>query len=238
MPGSAAGTPRLVEALRAYYLPDVVMDAGGATRKVTLQELCAQFPAPIVDKYYSLRGMLQRESIRFDAGVLAATRSLWRTYTACLGERMTREGYVLVFGHVQRAVRDLAQQRDLSYDASDKAAREAVLREDWAKDAEGGAGMDFAHFAWALFQVADLWTDEVAAPAYADFLRRLVAQLTRERGGEREFAFIWHHVRPYGADGAGSGTLSRAAERHEAATRQEQIANALDALGAVRSRLK
>ena len=64
---------------------------------------------------------------------------------------------------------------------------EQLAESDWARDAEGQPYLDRDRFAWTFFELADLYTPSLAGDDYADFLRRLTAQITRGGdGGTRQ----------------------------------------------------
>lgn len=226
----------LLDSLESHYLPDTTAgaaataaevsdddgaagptsSAGPRVRKMRLEEVYAQYAGPAINKYYSEKAILQRESMRFHPDVIAATRSMWSVYVSCLGKRMTRDGYLLIFGHAQRVVRNLIDGVDassaLAEDLSSKDGRDSALLRDWEVDSEGQETMDYAHFALSWFQVADLWTEDVSATSYAGLLDKLFHSMTRmlkvdDRPSgvsekvlgkeKRELAFIYQHVPKY-----------------------------------------
>ena len=64
---------------------------------------------------------------------------------------------------------------------------EQLAESDWARDAEGQPYLDRDRFAWTFFELADLYTPSLAGDDYAEFLRRLTAQITRGGDGGRNF---------------------------------------------------
>ena len=64
---------------------------------------------------------------------------------------------------------------------------EQLAESDWARDAEGQPSLDRDRFAWTFFELADLYTPSLAGDDYAEFLRRLTAQITRGGDGGRTF---------------------------------------------------
>ena len=189
----------LLVALEAHYLPE----AKAACAPISLESLFAEYEPVAVQALFSEQAILRRESLRFSAAVLAPTRAMWRVVTRCLGARLPRTAYLLLFGHAQRVVLSLAgggwapQAGGLTLAHAPEAlfgeggelsaAASAALMRDWEEDSEGseggsapGAALDFAHFALAWFQVADTWTEDVSAASYGGLLTRLFEALTRK----------------------------------------------------------
>ena len=65
----------------------------------------------------------------------------------------------------------------LGADAYDEAEAEAEAREEWARDCKGGSTMDRAAFLDALFELGDLYTDDVAAATLEAFLQGLLSRV-------------------------------------------------------------
>jgi adenylate kinase family enzyme/YHS domain-containing protein len=54
----------------------------------------------------------------------------------------------------------------------------AVIEEDWENDCEGNSSLDYTQFYNTLFQLADVWTEEVASGTYSEFLMKVYRRIT------------------------------------------------------------
>ena len=110
-----------------------------------------------------------RSSLRQHPRVLEAVKMWWDTASASMQDdgRMDFEEYLLVSKLMYKALIDVWDEED--------AVRSA--EEDWARDAgRGGAGANELSedlFGDAMFELADIWTEEIDGDAYADFLWKL-----------------------------------------------------------------
>lgn len=197
-------------ALEQRYLPDItsprknnqppnsIEHTKPVIRKVNLSELYKLYPLETIEKYYSEKAILQRESIRYHPAVVACTKAMWKLYTRSLGVRMHKEGYMLLFGHAQRIMRNVMEAMDpttvlfgggngitdtvvsgIPTTTTTLPMKNFTLEKDWGEDSEGNEYMDYPQFAFAWFQIADLWTDEVNPLVYAILLNKLYISMTR-----------------------------------------------------------
>ncbi|CAG9329088.1 unnamed protein product [Blepharisma stoltei] len=56
-----------------------------------------------------------------------------------------------------------------------------VIEEDWDTDSAGADALDYKHFYDAIFQLADIWTEEVNPNTYAEFLIKIYRRITTKR---------------------------------------------------------
>lgn len=54
----------------------------------------------------------------------------------------------------------------------------AVIEEDWENDSESCGSMNYSQFYNALFQLADIWTEEISPNSYSDFLLKIFRRIT------------------------------------------------------------
>ena len=133
-------------------------------------------------EFYDDASVRQRVQLKQHPGVQAALARLWdAANTDSRDHVLDRAEYGVMHRKMLLALRPMIGPRE--------ALRSA--EEDWAADAEGEAvkAIDRPKFEWALFELADLWTDSVSAAEYADFCDRMLApDHDARRGGARALA--------------------------------------------------
>ena len=141
--------------------------------------------------------MRQRVALKSDPRVQAALARLWdAANTDSRDHVLDRAEYGVMHRKMLLALRPMIGPRE--------ALRSA--EEDWAADAEGEAvkAIDRPKFEWALFELADLWTDSVSASEYADFCDRMLRLITtrdaagraRWRGDEEIVRLRYRETKP------------------------------------------
>ena len=146
---------------------------------------------------YSDKALLQRESLKFDKQVLHELNRIWnlvdsdknRVIDYAEFSVMHHKLFVLYHAHIPESERPTPEDEM------------SMLREDWAKDSaplhdkklqEEGRKYAVAlsrdpneglmtrqHFIRAWFHMADLWTDEISADIYANFLRYTISKIAK-----------------------------------------------------------
>ena len=61
----------------------------------------------------------------------------------------------------------------------EEAAR--VVEQDWENDSAGTGSLDYNLFYNALYELADMWTDEIDPQQYADFLKKVFRRITTKK---------------------------------------------------------
>eukprot|EP00937_MAST-01D_sp_MAST-1D-sp2_P001406 g1406.t1 len=126
--------------------------------------------------FFSDAALLQRESLKFDPQVRRLLRKLWEVTDSDSNEhidkteytQMIHRIYLCLYTREQAGARAGAEAHALAKEHR-RRARELADRE-WVVDAQGGSSLDSSLFTQAWFQLADTWTPEISATAYADFL--------------------------------------------------------------------
>ena len=114
-----------------------------------------------------LDNLKKRFSLRRHPLVLEALEKWWRTAQHSMqqaggdGYMLTREEYMQVFSRVFTVM----VEEDF-----DPEEAMTTAEEDWASDAKGGQFMRRSDFLDSLFELADVWTEEIDPQEYADFL--------------------------------------------------------------------
>eukprot|EP00741_Cyanophora_paradoxa_P003570 tig00000093_g3468.t1 len=145
--------------------------------------VAAQFPVPALPvallpepALYEPANLVRRDLLRFDAGLRALTRDLWKAVAASAkGEAggIDREAYMAVSRLFYRAL----------HRRWDPAHADACAAADWEADSRGQPTMSPAAFAGSLFELVDLWTEGVGAEEYRRLLSGLVEAITERSEG-------------------------------------------------------
>ena len=132
-------------------------------------------------EFYDDASVRERVALKSDRRVQAALARLWdAANTDSRDQVLDRAEYGVMHRKMLLALRPMIGPRE--------ALRSA--EEDWAADAEGEAvkAIDRPKFEWALFELADLWTDSVSAAEYADFCDRMLRLITtRDAAGRAQW---------------------------------------------------
>jgi hypothetical protein len=148
-------------------------------------------------EFYDDASVRQRVQLKQHPRVQAALARLWdAANTDSRDHVLDRAEYGVMHRKMLLALRPMIGPRE--------ALRSA--EEDWAADAEGEAvkAIDRPKFEWALFELADLWTDSVSASEYADFCDRMLRLITtrdaagraRWRGDEEIVRLRYRETKP------------------------------------------
>lgn len=148
-------------------------------------------------EFYDDASVRQRVQLKQHPRVKAALARLWdAANTDCRDQVLDRAEYGVMHRKMLLALRPMIGPREALHSAE----------EDWAADAEGEAvkAIDRPKFEWALFELADLWTDSVSATEYADFCDRMLRLITtrdaagraRWRGDEEIVRLRYRETKP------------------------------------------
>ena len=148
-------------------------------------------------EFYDDASVRERVALKSDRRVQAALARLWdAANTDSRDQVLDRAEYGVMHRKMLLALRPMIGPRE--------ALRSA--EEDWAADAEGETvkAIDRPKFEWALFELADLWTDSVSAAEYADFCDRMLRLITtrdaagraRWRGDEEIVRLRYRETKP------------------------------------------
>jgi len=124
-----------------------------------------------------MESVKKRFALRHHPLVLEALNGWWTTAQSSMkagggsGQRLSKDDYVEIFTKVFTVMVE---------DDFDPDEARASAEEDWAKDAKGGNSLRRCDFLDSLFELADVWTEEIDAQEYADFL-----DLTRRTVSDR-----------------------------------------------------
>jgi hypothetical protein len=107
-----------------------------------------------------------RESIKFDKRIVRVLNEIWKVTDLNHNNLVERDEYIVMSKKLYRVfVEDACDAPGLD------GQREA--EDDWAKDALGVPALNRHRFAQGWFELADLWTDNICATEYYDFLEKV-----------------------------------------------------------------
>ena len=132
---------------------------------------------------YNDKKLLERQSLRFDAGITTLLEELWSVADADGSHRLDCGEYTDM--HIQLQTIFLG-------DDFDREAAEAVAYREWEFDARGKDGLGHGDFSAAFFQMADQWRagKDISRTSYVSFLQGLIDKSTYvSAGGIRRW--IW-----------------------------------------------
>jgi hypothetical protein len=135
----------------------------------------------------------QRMALRRSKAVRATLQTWWSTAMRTLRAQCEGDGilhmdfatYTLIY---KRIVEALAHESDEPYD---EVEAEGYAAEDWSRDSHDGLTMTREAFQDSLFQIADLYTEEVDEHQYAHFLTRVLSRCVHGHGKDLETAVFW-----------------------------------------------
>ena len=120
------------------------------------------------DTSFDLPEMIdKRQALRADPNVSAVLDRWWVAADVNNSGKVSREEYL----HL-----GIALYHALVGDGDEEAARESA-EDDWEQDSQGKEEMDEEHFKTSIFELADLWTDNIEPEEYVRFLDRLLVKM-------------------------------------------------------------
>eukprot|EP00947_MAST-08B_sp_MAST-8B-sp1_P004901 g4901.t1 len=125
---------------------------------------------------YSKKALFQRESLTFHPGIRAMLEKVWEV-TDEDGSGGIEEGEYYV---IQRKLYCALVENHFGSTLSKEAMAEwqKIATGDWADDARGEECIEKRGFFASWFALVDVWTDEISAEEYMDFLAALFHQIT------------------------------------------------------------
>ena len=170
----ASVTASMQEALHDVQIEAKVKEAARQDTSTVITEVTSKATVGQVPlwmqgnaKMAELDNLRKRFALRRHPLVLEALEKWWRTAQFSMqqaggdGYMLTREEYMQVFSRIFTVMVE---------DDFDPDEAMSTAEEDWASDAKGGNFMRRSDFLDSLFELADVWTEEIDAQEYADFL--------------------------------------------------------------------
>ena len=134
-----------------------------------------------VNAFYTNKGLMQRESLRYDPAILAILDQFWRVSDGDGSGKVDREEYITMSVKLYYVVVG-------SKDDDEEDDAHATAEEEWEHDCLGYTFLDKARFKQAWFQLADMWTETVDPDEYATFLADVLGCLTyKDETGKRRW---------------------------------------------------
>lgn len=119
-------------------------------------------------KYESAGIMEQRNKIKHASSVREAINRFWQLLPKNSSGHIEKQYYIeLCLRFSKLLLPDFSRDESLS-----------VIEEDWEADSEGCPSLSYSQFYNAVFQLADLWTEEILPTAYSDFLLKIFRRIT------------------------------------------------------------
>eukprot|EP00753_Platysulcus_tardus_P019162 PLAT7063.14.p1 GENE.PLAT7063.14~~PLAT7063.14.p1 ORF type:complete len:673 (-),score=227.14 PLAT7063.14:64-2082(-) len=118
---------------------------------------------------YTVENQMKRRALRRHAGVKSAINRLWTLRQMRKNEdgQLKRMPYIMLCAIIHKVLVPRADDEEIIASSEDS----------WATDAEGGSFMDETHFFNGMFELADVWVEEIDGDAYALFLSQLLASI-------------------------------------------------------------
>ena len=134
---------------------------------------------------YTEENEAKRQSLRHHPEVKQALEKWWETAMSTVEadgrakeEVMRKEDYITVSKCMYKAL----------IETYDEAEALAEAEEDWEKDSQGTGALGKKLFLDAMFELADMWTETIAAEEYRDFLNQLFHCVAEQRPNG---TFVW-----------------------------------------------
>ena len=119
-------------------------------------------------KFESAGMMEQRNKVKYTSEVRAAINRFWELLNKNNEGRIEKAPYCdLCLRFSKLLIPDFSKEEIL-----------AVVEEDWINDSEGEGSLSYSQFYNALFQLADVWTEEISPAGYSDFLMKIYRRIT------------------------------------------------------------
>ena len=113
------------------------------------------------------QALAQRKALSKDNLIKGKLDAIWAKLPKNSEGKLDKNGYTKVFTALGCLLNP-----DL-----DRGAVQKLVEADFAKDAKGGVTLDQALFHAAAFELADIWTPDISANTYAEFLQTSFAAL-------------------------------------------------------------
>lgn len=119
-------------------------------------------------KFESAGMMDQRNKVKYTSEVRAAINCFWELLGKNTEGRIEKGPYCdLCLRFSKLLIPDFSKE-EIS----------AVVEEDWLNDSEGEGSLSYSQFYNALFQLADVWTEEISPAGYSEFLMKIYRRIT------------------------------------------------------------
>ena len=119
-------------------------------------------------KYESASIIDQRNKLKNSSSVREAINRFWQLLPKNTSGHIEKPHYIeLCLRFSKLLLPDFSREESLS-----------VIEEDWESDSEGSPNLSYTQFCSSIFQLADLWTEEITPAAYADFLSKIFRRIT------------------------------------------------------------
>lgn len=136
--------------------------------------------------FETIEWKLRRKKLRQNKKVQEQVKILWDT-AETKTFRLFRNEYL---DYHLSVCHFLMEESGEAFDESD--AWESA-HEDWRNDSQGTGSLHFDFFLDSVFELVDLWTQNVQLNDYVRFLKKLVSRVTTPKGkkGKRQWAHAW-----------------------------------------------
>ena len=124
------------------------------------------------NRKFESAGMIdQRNKVKHTSEVRSSINRFWDLLPKTTEGRIDKQNYVdLILRFSKLLIPDFSKEEIL-----------AVVEEDWANDSEGADSLSYSQFYNALFQLCDVWTEDISASGYSEFLMKIYRRITCKR---------------------------------------------------------
>jgi len=119
------------------------------------------------DTFYTDKALLQRESLRFDTKLAGILTKLYNLVDSDGGGQISKQEYFVLNRKLYLVLKAFwdTDLPDLSSEETDE-----IALQDWNLDRDGRAYLNKTTFALSMFQLCDVWTEEIDKEEYCKFL--------------------------------------------------------------------